>query len=277
MNPNLTVPCPLCRGATTDIKIEALARAFESLTMANHSSVDSASKKCILEAALTSGVESWDTGRDLQGIHVQAEALASLGRKDEARAALEKYLVAVDEASQASSELQSLFGRVDEARHGGDEDTAERLLEEAEEILHSKCTQRIAGSSILDHLSVVAELWMRLDQWEKALDTFHQLLEHPGVMSSPPFQRKAFAGMAQCFYEMGLYERALCTGEASLEMNRHYPGAHRIVAMIHRKNGSLEEARRIMKRAVIYETPWDMVNKEEQFMFYEELMRDPKM
>jgi len=101
-------------------------------------------------------------------------------------------------------------------------------------------------------------------QWESAAETYKGLLmsEEMYFASSPPQQRRVWMGLCRCFYEMGDYEKAVAAGSAALEMNRHFPQAHKYVALAQKASGDLEAAKATMTRAVLYEAPWDEANLE---------------
>ena len=60
-----------------------------------------------------------------------------------------------------------------------------------------------------------------------------------------------------------------------MAMNRHFPGVHKLIAWPQRGQGDLEEARKTMSRAVVYEAPWDDKNRESNIALLEELLRQP--
>ena len=78
----------------------------------------------------------------------------------------------------------------------------------------------------------------------------------------PPQWRQVWMGFSCCFYEMGVYDKAIHSGIAALEMNRHFPQAHKYVAMAQKASGNHALAINTMKNAVLYETPWDDKNIE---------------
>eukprot|EP00979_Chaetoceros_neogracilis_P012534 scaffold3343_cov224-Chaetoceros_neogracile.AAC.1 len=56
-----------------------------------------------------------------------------------------------------------------------------------------------------------------------------------------------------------------------MEYNRHFPNVHKYWALALKAQGNLKESVETMNRAVLYETPWDNVHREEVFKFYLEL------
>lgn len=81
-------------------------------------------------------------------------------------------------------------------------------------------------------------------------------------------QRQIFMSMAQCCYELGEYEWSINGAEASIEMNRHFPGVFTYIGKSYRAKGDLENADKYFSQAVLYETPWDkknMIRTQEQY------------
>jgi tetratricopeptide (TPR) repeat protein len=87
-------------------------------------------------------------------------------------------------------------------------------------------------------------------------------------------QRSCWSELCRCYYELGDYDRAIRAGSFALEMNRHYEGAHKYVALAHKAKGDLQQARRTMNRAVLYETPWDEDNRRTQAQLFREVCAD---
>ena len=44
-------------------------------------------------------------------------------------------------------------------------------------------------------------------------------------------QRRVWMGLCRCFYEQGIYDKAIAAGDAVLEMNKHFPQAHKYIAL----------------------------------------------
>lgn len=87
-------------------------------------------------------------------------------------------------------------------------------------------------------------------------------------------QRSCWNELCRCYYELGDYDRAIRAGSCALEMNRHYVGVHKYVALAHKAKGNLEEAQRIMNRAVLFETPWDEDNRRTQTQLFRGMCAD---
>ena len=99
------------------------------------------------------------------------------------------------------------------------------------------------------------------------------ILSLPKELRTPsvPQQRQCYMNMTKCYYNLQDYTRALYAGELALHMNRHYAGVHEYIAKANKAKGNMEEAQRTMQRAVLYETPWDTKNIENQLALLEKI------
>eukprot|EP00977_Amphora_coffeiformis_P010695 scaffold2510_cov169-Amphora_coffeaeformis.AAC.46 len=79
-----------------------------------------------------------------------------------------------------------------------------------------------------------------------------------------PQQRHCYMAMVKCYYHLKEYDRAIRAGAFALHMNRHFPGVHENIGKTYLAKGNAKEAIRTMRRAVLYETPWDIQNIQKQ-------------
>ena len=124
---------------------------------------------------------------------------------------------------------------------------------------------RLAGRMDMESLVRQAEyIFQDEGNWEMAADVYKRLLmsEETFFASAPPLQRRVFMGLCRCFYEMEEYDKAIHSGMAAIEMNRHFPQVHKYVALAQKAIGDSDAARVSMTRAVLYESPWDERNLE---------------
>ena len=64
-------------------------------------------------------------------------------------------------------------------------------------------------------------------------------------------------GLSRCYYEIGLYEKAIESGSVVVDhMNRYFPMCHKYVALSHLASGNRDLAIKTMKKAVLYEAHW---------------------
>lgn len=125
----------------------------------------------------------------------------------------------------------------------------------------------------------LANIRVEMQDWDTAKTMFQQIMtDYPKQsMMTPPQQRKVFMGFARCLYEQGHYEGSINLGEAAIEMNRHFPGVHKYVALAYRGQGEVKQAQTVMGRAVLYETPWDPVNVAQARELWVQLMEEEEL
>ena len=126
---------------------------------------------------------------------------------------------------------------------------------------HAMSTQ-LSGRRSVENLLLQAESIHQLDgDWELAIETYQDILrmsvgrDHHATATASQW-RQVWMGLCRCYYELGVYEKAIGAGTAALEMNRHFPQVHRYIALAHEANGDQAEATKTMKHAVLYEAPW---------------------
>jgi len=122
---------------------------------------------------------------------------------------------------------------------------------------------QLSGKRTFDALLNQAEYIHQADgDWERAIALYRELLMREQECATAPQWRQVWMGFSRCFYEMGEYDKAVGSGTAALQMNRHFPQAHKYVALAQKANGNHALAINTMKNAVLYETPWDDKNIE---------------
>jgi hypothetical protein len=133
---------------------------------------------------------------------------------------------------------------------------------------------RLSGRRTVEILLLQAESIHQLDgDWDIALELYKEILmmsegrEHSIATASQ--WRQVWMGLCRCYYELGIYDKAISAGSAALEMNRHFPQVHRYIALAHRARGDTAEAVKTMKQAVLYEAPWC----DETIQFNKDLLR----
>ena len=64
-----------------------------------------------------------------------------------------------------------------------------------------------------------AEYIYRADgQWERAIELYTNILIRDQKSDTPPQWRQVWMGFSCCFYEMGVYDKAIHSGTIALEM-----------------------------------------------------------
>ena len=81
-----------------------------------------------------------------------------------------------------------------------------------------------------------------------------------------------FKESSRCFYRQRCFEFAEYLGEEMLKMNREWPGSHLVRAQAQWAMGKKDTAVTTMKRAVLYEIPWDEKNRERNIAFLNRML-----
>lgn len=267
-------PCPWCRSENTEDVEQALIDRAMLLGSRGSSKATSQDEKTALWTEALACVDKVLDAKDflITACANKAEALIELGRGSEAIEVLAEMIE--EDKRRKENPVIDLIDLADKAEARGDEDEANRLQLETVEMfeLHGMPATRLANYT--DAYLLQCRAYESQGEWSKAYTIYHSMLasiEDP-ESESPVTQRKLFMGMANCFYELGEFEKAIAASEAALTMNCHYPGVHQVKALSEKAMGSLEEAIKTMNCAVLYETPWDDDNKAEVLRFYNELL-----
>jgi tetratricopeptide (TPR) repeat protein len=213
----------------------------------------------------------------LQAYFTKIEILLAL--KD-GKAALEY----IDELAQVNEkrweEKRALKNKVSETEAAlarDDESSAHDLMQALmAQVAESGLPAETLGDDKENHFGVElvrAEAYQILQDWGAAGCVYQGMLmsmETPND-GTPAQQRRAFMGISRCAYEQGVYDKAIYGAEVALEMNRHFPGIHKLLALSQKANGDMDAAITTMNRGVLYETPWDEDNKAEVLKLYNEL------
>ena len=64
-------------------------------------------------------------------------------------------------------------------------------------------------------------------------------------------------GMSRAMYETKKYDAARDMGSDCINVSRWIPGVHKYIALSHKALGDIDEAKKIMSRAILYEAYWD--------------------
>ena len=150
------------------------------------------------------------------------------------------------------------------------EGNPEACLEKAQELLSNGSFSDNKPRRV-DLFIKIGESYVELKDFEKAtkLGFLEALKLVDQTMAGP--SRKIYHALIQCFYELEDYTKALGCGEAAVEMNRHYDGLYKYIALSHKAVGDLDMAIDTMSDAVVYEAPWDELGRAENKRLLEEL------
>ena len=277
-----TSSCPYCRtnsSANNDSREQKLNRAYLNATRAStNKCLDRRYEYCDYALYDINAILS-DNENDMQALFKKVEILNIDGRSPKAKEAIEvaKEIVSINETRMENSDrIDALYPQVQHAMAIGDEDEEERLLTIVGEEMAKEKARGTNIPWIADPFSVpllLADTYIKAGEWSEAENVFKGILikmESPDI-GSPPQHRQVWMGLCRCSYELGNYEMAQNAGEAAVQMNRHFPGVHKYIALAQKESGDLDAAIATMNRAVLYEAPWDAQHMSETKRLFKEL------
>ena len=104
-----------------------------------------------------------------------------------------------------------------------------------------------------------AEAYSALGKWDDAAKIYLSLHEDFLLYGNrqDPY---TIIGMTRTMYEAGIYDEAIKIGSLAFQMNRSFPSVHKYVALSQKAQGDIEEAKKTISRAILYEEHWDKDN-----------------
>eukprot|EP00978_Attheya_sp_CCMP212_P033442 scaffold134962_cov49-Attheya_sp.AAC.2 len=284
--------CPYCRSEMKDIKqaTESRAALHAARAAAPRASHEERIEQCNLawmeleklldmnhdESSSSASNNRWSSGPITTRI-LRAEVLDIMGEHKQALNVLEQLFDELLEGAKRAKKVDELMAEAKEYLDS-EEDQAllcESLLEEVEAVASSGIL--VSASDLVDTTLKIAAVQQKLQDWTAVKELYRFLIKdymYQDARLTPPQERQVFMGISRVAYEEGDYDNAIQFGEGAIEMNRHFPGAHHYVALSHFKKGDIEEARKIMSRAMLYETPWCDTNRASVRKVWEEVMKD---
>ena len=133
--------------------------------------------------------------------------------------------------------------------------------------------ERYPGILELDQVEytkyVQAEAYVALGKWKEA-EKIYKTLYNTNLQKGG---HNAFVlmGLAQTNYELGKYEEAIEVGSVVIKEFRPCPGVHKYVALAHKAKGDIDEAKKTISRAILYEEHWNKDNLQKNKDFLLEL------
>ena len=114
-----------------------------------------------------------------------------------------------------------------------------------------------------------AEAYVALGKWEEAGKIYKTLyntyLQSGGHNIAVPM------GLARTKYELDKYDEAIEIGSVATKEFRQFPGVHKYVALAHKAKGNIDEAKKTMSRAILYEYQWNKDNLQKNKELLQEL------
>ena len=114
-----------------------------------------------------------------------------------------------------------------------------------------------------------AEAYVALGKWEEAEKIYKTL--YNTCMQSGFHNSLVLMGLARTNYELGKYDEAVEIGSVAMKEFRQCPGVHKYVALSQKAKGDIDEAKKIMSRAILCEYHWDEDNLQKNKQILREL------
>jgi tetratricopeptide (TPR) repeat protein len=151
---------------------------------------------------------------------------------------------------------------------------------------------------------IMAKAYEELDQFPDALREYNRVMRWYQVYESGTGTvessqaaldcwREATMGFLRCMLYLGDFDKALCSRQNALRMGRHSAGTHMLVAkaqralarppsvtahsfagMTNNLTSTMADAVETMRRAEVYDTPWDTENRRANLEFLQELLNE---
>jgi len=116
----------------------------------------------------------------------------------------------------------------------------------------------------------LAEAYTAVGKWEDAADIYSSLCrEYMQRRKTPPF--RIAMGLCRATYEAGKYDEAIEVGSLCIEVNRIHCGVHKYVALSQKAQGDIDDAKKTISRAILYEGHWDKENLQKNKQILKEL------
>ena len=116
---------------------------------------------------------------------------------------------------------------------------------------------------------VQAEAYVALGKWEEAGMIYKAL--YKSNLQRGKHNALVLMGLARTKNKLGKYDEAIEIGNIAIEAFRQCPGVHKYVALSHKAKGDIDEAKKTMSRAILYETHWDKDNMQQNKELLQEL------
>ena len=187
-------------------------------------------------------------------------------------------------AKLALAELDSILGLVDpenkefqmkiicgKARIMVMADQPEEAIKVAKEVLllHEKYSGILTFEEVAETKYWKAEAYSDCGKWKDAVKSYKPLIKEYKQRREYP-SSEVFIGYSQALYELHKYDEAIEYGTLAIELNRSREGVHKYVALSQKALGDIDEAKKTMSRAILYEEHWDKDNMQKN----KELLRE---
>ena len=181
----------------------------------------------------------------------------------------------------AQTKIQQYMEQVKTFMMEGNSKGAELILDQIEQIRNQKYSISIAPTDVIDLTLQIGQIQQNMEDYGGAIRTYQKLIEKYSNEHdiSPTQYLQLYINSCRCLYHRKQqqphqqnYDLAIEMGMTAIEMNRHYPQVHTyVIKSWIGKGGDLNQAYVLACRALMYETPWDDTNKQQNQKLYNEI------
>ena len=115
-----------------------------------------------------------------------------------------------------------------------------------------------------------AEAYVALGKWDEAVKSYMVLIREYLIERDEDPNSVWYIGLSRALFELHKYEEAIEFGNTAILLNRSCDGVHRYVALSQKALGDIDEAKKTMSRAILYEEHWEKDNMQKN----KELLRE---
>eukprot|EP01083_Nonionella_stella_P212342 766968_1 len=115
----------------------------------------------------------------------------------------------------------------------------------------------------------LAEAYSDLGKWRDADQIYKSVLNAYRRRQTTPYA-SVLTGSSRALYEMGKYDDAIKRASTLIELGRYHPGSHKYLALSQRAKGNIDEAKKTLSKAILYEWHWERDNLQNN----EQLLRE---
>ena len=218
--------CPYCRGEVPNVIHQSLKRAH--LYTSKTFSVSNGSKSNEQKKYAKLAVAEYDSALEIMDLESGVQLMQTM---------------------YAKGRVMTLAGKAEEA------------IEVAEKVL--SLDKKYPGIMGFNRISQVqywrGEAYSACEKWDDAVKIYISLFQEYVKRKMSP-STLIVMGMSRAMYETKKYDAARDMGSDCINVSRWIPGVHKYVALSHKALGDINEAKKIMSRAILYEAYWDEDN-----------------
>ena len=282
--------CPLCRQSMPNISKTTIENALHLMATAG-TKKDTAPDECkdlcnqaiaqvdlmLLSSSSSSGNDqkicnNLSVSEQLQIATIKGEAAILCNDFESAIHLFQDAAPKLEAAVERRVQIEKLLQKREQIR---DEPEREDELNKLEDqIMRLNAKEHVFPGEHIGVVLKVGQSQRLAKEWEDAKATYMGLFERYITENetelTPQQTRELFTSLSECAYQMGDNHLAIQLGKDAIEMNRHFPWSHKVVALAKKKNGDLEAAKQTAAEAVVYEAPWDEKHKANVQEWYKE-------